>query len=269
MLFTSEEETIKKDEILNTFKELGLSEYETKVYSALLFLGPSKVGKISKVSKVPQSKIYGVLEELTQKELVEVFDGRPKEFKAIPIKIAFKNLLHKKEENLRILKSRINFLTKLFRPLKNDEEFCEGIWVQKNEKSWEALNRFSTMLENCKEYVFDITKDFSLTPSLRDSLRRCVKKGVELRVISTTKITKENFCRAKWFYDNGFKIKVFEAGNHPRVLIVDGKEVGIKLESNSNKFYFQFLWSKNNSLVRIFDNYAKALWKIAKPLRIS
>ncbi|MCS7106299.1 MAG: hypothetical protein NZ942_03215 [Candidatus Aenigmarchaeota archaeon] len=265
----SEEKTLKREELFETFRKLGLSEYETKVYSALLFLGPSKVGKISKVSKVPQSKIYGVLEELVQKELVEFFDGRPKEFKAVNPKIAFKNLLEKRKEDLEILKSRIDFLTKVLKPLKNSDEFCEGIWIQKNEKSWEILNRFSSMLENCKNYAFDITKDFSFNPSLIDSLRKCLKNGVEFMTISTTKITKENIYRAKWLYDNGLKIKVFEAENHPRILIIDGKEVGIKLENESKKFYFQFLWSKNKSLVRILDNYARVLWKIAKPVRIN
>ncbi|MEM7819186.1 MAG: helix-turn-helix domain-containing protein [Candidatus Aenigmatarchaeota archaeon] len=264
-----EEKTIKKEELLEIFKEFGLSEYETKVYSALLFLGSSKVGKISKVSKVPQSKIYGVLEELTQKELVEIFDGRPKEFKAVPPKIAFKNLLERKEEEVKILKSRIEFLIKAFKPFEVNEEFGQGIWVQKNEKSWEVLNRFSSMLENCKNYAFDITKDFSLTSSFRDSLRKCARNGAKLMTISTTKITRENFPKVKWFCDNGLKIKIFETENHPRILVIDGKEVGVKLESDSKKFYFQFLWSKNKSLVRIFDNYAKTLWRIAKPLRVT
>ncbi|MEM5882953.1 MAG: helix-turn-helix domain-containing protein [Candidatus Aenigmatarchaeota archaeon] len=268
-LVAEPEKTIKKDEFLEVFRELGLNEYETRVYSTLLFLGSSKVGKISKISKVPQSKIYGVLEELTQKELVEIFDGRPKEFKAVPPKIALRNLLEKKEEDLKILKNRLEFLIKALKPFEIDEEFCEGIWVQKNEKSWEVLNRFSSMLEDCKKYAFDITRDFSLTSSFRDSLRKCVRNGVKVMAISTTKITKENFYKIKWFCDSGLKLKVFESENHPRVLIIDGKEVGIKLEVDSKKFYFQFLWSRNKSLVKVFDNYAKTLWKIAKPLRVS
>jgi sugar-specific transcriptional regulator TrmB len=265
------DDIIKREEIFDAFKDFGLSEYETRVYNALIFLGPSKVGKISKASKVPQSKIYGVLEELVQKQLVEVFDGRPKEFKAVLPKLAFKNLLQKKEEDLKILKSRIDFITKALKPLERDEDFFEGIWVQKNEKNWEVLNRFSEMLNNCEKYAFDITRDFSLTQPLKESIRKCVRNGVKMMSISTIKFDKENFYRVKWFYDNGLKIKVFETENHPRVLIIDGKEAAIRLENNFSKknFYFQFVWSRNKSLVKLFDNYAKTLWKVAKPLNLS
>ncbi|MGC8812123.1 MAG: TrmB family transcriptional regulator [Candidatus Aenigmatarchaeota archaeon] len=264
----TDDEIIKRSELLEAFKEFGLSEYETKVYNTLIFLGPSKVGRISKISKVPQSKIYGVLEELTEKQLVEVFDGRPKEFRAIHPRLAFKNLLQKKEENLKILRDKINFLSKALGQFKDEEDFCEGIWVQKNEKNWEVLNRFSEMLDNCEEYAFDVTKDFSLTQPLKESLRKCARKGIKLMTISTIKFDRESLYRVKWFYDNGLKIKIFETENHPRVLIVDGKEVGIRLETNISKknFYFQFIWSKNKSLVKLFDNYARTLWKIARPL---
>ncbi|MEM7825282.1 MAG: helix-turn-helix domain-containing protein [Candidatus Aenigmatarchaeota archaeon] len=261
------EEDIRNSELLEALKDFGLTEYETKVYTTLIFLGPSKVGKISKVSKVPQSKIYGVLEELAQKELVEVFDGRPKEIRAIPPSLAFKNLLQKKEEDLKILKSKINFLTNALERFGNDENFCEGIWVQKNEKNWEVLNRFSEMLNNCEKYAFDITRDFSLTQPFKESIRRCIRNGIKLMAISTIRFDRESIYRAKWFYDNGLKIKIFETEGHPRVLIVDGKEVAIRLENYSKKsFYFQFISSRNKFLTRIFDNYAKTLWKIAKPL---
>lgn len=266
----NQDDVIKKYELFEALRDFGLSEYETRVYNTLILNGCSKVGKISKISKVPQSKIYGVLEELVEKELVEVFDGRPKEFRAVLPRLALKNLLKKKEEHLKILKSRINFITKALVPLENNEEFLEGIWIQKNEKNWGVLNRFSEMLNNCEEYAFDITKDFSLTQPFRESVKKCVKRGIKLMTISTIKFNKENFYIAKWFHENGFKIKIFETEDHPRVLIVDGKEVAIRLENGFSKksFYFQFVWSKNKSLVRIFDNYARALWKVAKPLRV-
>jgi hypothetical protein len=126
------------------------------------------------------------------------------------------------------------------------------------------------MLNNCEKYAFDITRDFSLTQPLKESIRKCVRNGVKMMSISTIKFDKENFYRVKWFYDNGLKIKVFETENHPRVLIIDGKEAAIRLENNFSKknFYFQFVWSRNKSLVKLFDNYAKTLWKVAKPLNL-
>jgi len=51
-------------------KKIGLTEGEIKVYSSLISLGPSKIFKIMKRSKVSSSKVYLILDKLMQKGLV-------------------------------------------------------------------------------------------------------------------------------------------------------------------------------------------------------
>jgi len=51
-------------------KKIGLTEGETKVYLALLELGPSTVGPIVKKSGIAYSNIYEVLQRLAEKGLV-------------------------------------------------------------------------------------------------------------------------------------------------------------------------------------------------------
>jgi sugar-specific transcriptional regulator TrmB len=51
-------------------REIGLSESETKVYLALLELGPSTKGPIVSKSKVASSKVYELLDKLIDKGLV-------------------------------------------------------------------------------------------------------------------------------------------------------------------------------------------------------
>jgi sugar-specific transcriptional regulator TrmB len=56
--------------MLEIFEELGFSKWESKVYLALIELGPSTTGPIVKKSEVPQSKIYEILGKLMEKGLV-------------------------------------------------------------------------------------------------------------------------------------------------------------------------------------------------------
>lgn len=64
-------------------KDIGLSLWETKTYLALLELGSTTTGPLVKKSSVPQSKIYGVLEELIAKGLVSyIVKGKIKYFQA-------------------------------------------------------------------------------------------------------------------------------------------------------------------------------------------
>jgi len=53
-------------------EKIGLTSGETKVYLALLDLGESSVGAILKESKVSHSKVYDILERLSDKGLVTI-----------------------------------------------------------------------------------------------------------------------------------------------------------------------------------------------------
>jgi sugar-specific transcriptional regulator TrmB len=59
-------------EIVESLKTLGLSEYQAKVYVALVGYGTASASEISTASKVPQNKVYSVLKELEEDGLVFV-----------------------------------------------------------------------------------------------------------------------------------------------------------------------------------------------------
>ncbi len=59
-------------EIVDALKVLGLSEYQAKVYIALIGYGSASASEISMASKVPQNKVYSVLKELEEEGLVFV-----------------------------------------------------------------------------------------------------------------------------------------------------------------------------------------------------
>ena len=72
-------------------KQLGLTEYEIKVYLTLLKEGPKKGGEISKLSKVPHGKTYESLESLEKRGFVSVFPVKPKVFSPVKPELAIKN----------------------------------------------------------------------------------------------------------------------------------------------------------------------------------
>ncbi len=56
---------------------MGLNEYQASALSYLMYLGETKATELSKACGVPNARIYGVLEELSQKGLVIFRPGRP------------------------------------------------------------------------------------------------------------------------------------------------------------------------------------------------
>jgi len=62
---------------------MGLNEYQASALAHLMYLGETKATTLSKASKVPSARIYGVLEELSQKGLIIVRPGRPTRYSAL------------------------------------------------------------------------------------------------------------------------------------------------------------------------------------------
>jgi len=57
--------------------DIGLNEYQASALSHILYLGETKAPTLSKASRVPSARIYGILEELSQKGLIIMKPGRP------------------------------------------------------------------------------------------------------------------------------------------------------------------------------------------------
>ena len=265
---TKDDFVMEKEEILRTLVRCGLSEYESKVYSSLVILGPSKAGDVSKEAKVPQSKIYEILDNLMNKQLVEMFDGRPKEFKAADPEVALRNILEEKTAEINKLKIHVATVSGFMKP-KKEEEVIGGIWTIKGEKFREFFNKASEMMKRSEKYIYAITRDFSRSYPMSIAAKECMRRGVKIRVIGMENINEKNYYRALWYKDQGIDVRCFETKVHPRIIVVDGKELLLRLDYNPqkrNRFRFNSLWSEDPSLINVMDNYVKNMWKNAKPI---
>jgi sugar-specific transcriptional regulator TrmB len=56
---------------------MGLNEYQASALAHLMYLGETKATTLSKASGVPNARIYGVLNELSQRGLIIMRPGRP------------------------------------------------------------------------------------------------------------------------------------------------------------------------------------------------
>ena len=95
-------------------EEIGLTQGEIKTYLALLKLGASSTGPISKESQVSRSKLYSILDKLEKKGLASHIDQRGVTyFQAVePSKI--KDYLKEKENNIKRLQEDFeNFIPQL------------------------------------------------------------------------------------------------------------------------------------------------------------
>ena len=84
-----------------TLRDLGLSEYEARVYRSLLRTGPTTAKQLSTASGVPMGRIYDVLNDLEAADLVRSQQtGRPKQYAPIEPRTALSRLLDERRREL-------------------------------------------------------------------------------------------------------------------------------------------------------------------------
>lgn len=70
---------------MERLKSLGLTEYQARVYIAMLDYDSTSANQIPAISRVPRTKIYGIMRELHEKGLVNIIPERPLKYRAVPL----------------------------------------------------------------------------------------------------------------------------------------------------------------------------------------
>ena len=83
---------------MEALKKLGLTKYESAIYTCLLKIGRSKASDISDKSKVPITAVYPNLKTLIKKQLVQQFNGDPSLYEAINPKLSINSFIKNREK---------------------------------------------------------------------------------------------------------------------------------------------------------------------------
>ena len=95
------------ERVVEKLQQVGLTEYEAKVYVVLLNTQLSTATRASEKSGVPRTRIYQVLESLQRKGWVRVYSGVPMLFKAVEPAIVFENVKENCAELLESVKTTL------------------------------------------------------------------------------------------------------------------------------------------------------------------
>lgn len=125
-------------------KEVGLTEQEARAYKSLLHLGSSKATDLSKEANITTSNIYGVLEKLGEKGLVNFqVKNKVKTYFASHPRV-LKELLSEKRNQIRKQEANVESLIETFEAYqrkpksKSNYKYFEGVKGVK--AMWHELN---------------------------------------------------------------------------------------------------------------------------------
>ncbi len=255
------------DQAINKLISIGLNLYEAKAYSVILKSGISSASQISKIGKIPQGRIYNILESLIQKGFCSIVRGSVKKFKAVDPKVVMDSIIQERRKNFeeqeKNMLSVAEQLNKEFESQDDINSTLDYIHVYTTKPS--MINKFNEIMQNCKETHRTFNKPPFATnsdPSAHyPSAENAIKRGVKIKAIyEIQKDNLDNFITwIKYFNEAKEDIRITE--KLPlKMVITDNSVVMFTLHNRMNKknnFTSVVIEHSNitDALIELFDIY--------------
>ncbi|MDD9953377.1 MAG: hypothetical protein OXR66_03510 [Candidatus Woesearchaeota archaeon] len=255
--------------IRTVLRTLGLTDGESRVYLALLQLGRSSVGPITKESGVSSSKIYNVLNRLVEKSIVSyIVEGRTRYYSVLNPKYLQQFIEQERAKTNKQLDMQQT-------TLKNSLPSLEALYLSKEDdvyaNVYEGIEGIKAVFDMCldecskgdepKTLGYPRIASKLLNAYFKEYNRRLSKNGVKAKVI---------FTHNAWFGKKREKRKhakyrYLPKGVHtPAFLLIYHDKVCTMVLTKKKQLCFVI---KNEETAKSYKTYFDFVWKSAKKVR--
>lgn len=225
---------VKEISLLN---KLGLTDSEAKVYLALLRNGSASGYEASKISAVPRSKIYNILESLTIKGyIIYAEEENNNRYAAVPIDEIEKKVKYETDNILEELTSSLKDF-----PVNTDLDY---LW---------HIRQNTNVFAKCKEILQRTEKELLLQiweedlPKLLPEIKALEDKNIRMGIVYFSNDDKSDVPLKKYCRHGLVEEKLMEMGGRWITLVSDMKEVVFgQIISEST---VEVIWTESRPLI--------------------
>ncbi len=241
-------------------QQIGLTEYESKIYLTLVKEGSLTGREISQRSSVPQGKAYEVLKSLISKGFVSEKEGTLKQFSAISPDVAVKRYCNQK----------INIIEDLQHNLVHDLSK-----IRKGEEIPSITERVSLIagidqLKAVATEIFEGSKKENkimytyeqLFHSVIRLIPQKISKGVKIKFLAT-KATSQGLGWMKEHIKMGVEVRYYPV-EEIRINLKDDTEAMIMIVNPRNRNDRVGMHCKSKEMAKALSHYFDSLWEKAK-----
>jgi len=159
--------------LFDNLKQLGFNEYEARVYVEMVRqANPVTAYEIGKLSGVPRSKVYEVVDNLRRKQFVVQMENNPKKYLPVEPEEVFSSIKKSFATSITFVKQELKHL-----------ERGETIDYIFNIFGKEAIiERSKEMIRSSRSSIL-IAIDRRMLDSLHEELKNADRRGVELNIV--------------------------------------------------------------------------------------
>lgn len=170
---------MERDDLLERLQELGLTEYQSRAYLAAVHLGTGRPNDLAEASGVPQARIYDVIDDLSDRGLVEVHEqSRGKEISAPPPRAVLEAFKQRRLDQFsETVDSAISGLEQFHHAEGNSEGFVTMVATRES-----AIRHVRQAVESA-EWWLSLALPVSVYRDVADAIAAALDRGVTVRLV--------------------------------------------------------------------------------------
>jgi len=269
-----EEHLAAEEKEMSALRRLGLTEYEARIYLALIKLGPKKASEVSFFGQVPRTKAYGAIRELRRKGLLQIVPGKPELYAPSSPSEVLMPLVTKLDRELKDSEGVVQELAVLH----ESSKFIRREIPQEASEFWQIDGR-QDVFKKLHQIFNDATKWINFSTNATGLIRaykahsevleRARKQGVVVRVLSS--ISSENSTIAKELsevvevkrVDTPFSAS-FASVDARELLVIESKPDDLRTDRGSDLA----IWTTNKLLVELHEQFFERVWNASTPIEL-
>jgi len=255
-----------EDREVAALRRLGLTEYESRIYLALIRMGPKRASEVSFFGQVPRTKAYGAIRELVRKGLVQVLPGKPELYTPSSPSEFLMPLVTRLQGEVKDCEGLVQELAVLYessRYVKRDiPRETSGFWeIEGRQDVTNKLNQMMTEATKSINYSTSASGLIRAYKAHSETLERAKGQGVIVRVL--TPISSENSSVAQELSEV-VDLRRLEKPFGVGFVSVDAREL-VVTESKPDDFRTDrgsdlAIWTTNKLLVELHDQLFDRVW---------
>jgi len=256
-----------EDKEVAALRRLGMTEYEARIYLALIRMGPKKASEVSYFAQVPRTKTYGTIRELERKGLLRIIPGKPELYAPAAPSEHLLPVVTKLNREVKESEEVVQSLAVLFESSKYTKQYV----IPEDVKEFWRIDGRKDVLRKLTEILGDATKSVNYATSVwglvraykvhSEVLEEAKNRGLAVRLLSP--ISSENSAVAKEFseiieirqVEKPFDVS-FVSVDARQLVVMESKPEDLKIDRGFDRA----MWTTNKMIVGVHDELFERMW---------
>jgi sugar-specific transcriptional regulator TrmB len=246
----------------------GLTDYEARVYLALLELGTATAAQIPAVSRVPRTRVYATMQQLHAKGLVTILPEKPLRYRASPLSRYLKSLAEDYRRKATQVASNAASLSREFAATPHADEETRG--------RFEAIYGRRNVRDRLREMVRGAESSVIAIGSMHSPARIVHGLGVELEEKAAAGVN----IKMAFFLNAGNATEVKTLGRYAAVRHIDFFTPACRHGVDGKQFLMSHpvpdddsplhgediaIWTDDRAIAYAMAQMAERIWEMGRP----